>query len=57
VLIVVMLAFPDGIQGGLRRLGRPLAARLPGVRGLPWRRAPGPQLHAPASEHQEEGSI
>ena len=59
VLIVVMLAFPDGIQGGLRRLCRPLAplaARLP-ARGLPWRRAPGPQLHAPASEHQEEGSI
>jgi branched-chain amino acid transport system permease protein len=60
VLIAVMLVFPDGIQGGLRRLGRlgrPLAVRLPGVRGLPRRRAPGPQLHAPASEHQEEGSI
>jgi branched-chain amino acid transport system permease protein len=60
VLIAVMLAFPEGIQGGLRRLGRrlgrPLAARLP-ARGLPWRRAPGPQLHVPASEHQEEGSI
>ena len=41
VLIAVMLAFPNGIQGGLRRLagGRPLAARLP-ARGLPWRRAP-----------------
>ena len=36
--------------------GRPLAARLP-ARGLPWRRAPAPQLHAPAGEHQEEGSI
>ena len=57
VLIVVMLAFPDGIQGGLRRLGRPLAARLPAARSLPWRRAPGPQLHVPAGEHQEEGSI
>jgi len=59
VLIAVMLAFPDGIQGGVRRLGRlarPLAARLP-ARGLPWRRSPGPQLHAPAGEHQEEGSI
>jgi branched-chain amino acid transport system permease protein len=56
VLIVVMLAFPNGIQGGLRRLGRPLAARLP-ARGLPWRRAPAPQLHVPAGEHQEEGSI
>ena len=32
VLIVVMLAFPNGIQGGLRRLGRPLAARLPAAR-------------------------
>jgi hypothetical protein len=57
VLIVVMLAFPDGIQGGLRRLGRPLAARLPAARSLPWRRAPGPQLHVPAGEHQEEGSL
>jgi branched-chain amino acid transport system permease protein len=56
VLIVVMLAFPDGIQGGLRRLYRPLASRLPAPPGLP-RRRPGAQLRAPASEHQEEGSI
>jgi branched-chain amino acid transport system permease protein len=57
VLVVVMLAFPEGIQGGLRRLGRPLASRLPALRGVPGRRAPGSQLHSPASEHQEEGSI
>jgi branched-chain amino acid transport system permease protein len=57
VLVVVMLAFPEGIQGGLRRLGRPLAGRLPARRGVPGRRAPGSQLHSPASEHQEEGSI
>ena len=56
VLIVVMLAFPNGIQGGLRRLGRPLAARLP-AGGRPWRRTPAPPLHVPAGEHQEEGSI
>jgi branched-chain amino acid transport system permease protein len=57
VLVLVMLTFPDGIQGGLRRLGRPLAARLPAPRGVPWRRAQGPQLQSPASEHQKEGSI
>ncbi len=57
VLIVVMLAFPDGIQGGLRRLYRPLSTRLPARPRAPRRRRPGSQLHAPASEHQEEGSL
>ncbi len=57
VLVVVMLAFPDGIQGGLRRLYRPVASRLPARPGAPWRRPPAPQLRAPASEHQEEGSL
>ena len=53
VLVAVMLAFPDGIQGGLRRLGRlgrlvtpALTARLNSLRRRP-----------PASEHQEEGTI
>jgi branched-chain amino acid transport system permease protein len=57
VLVVVMLAFPNGIQGGLRRLYRPLASRMPALRGAPHTRAPDSQLRAPASEHQEEGSI
>ena len=47
VLIVVMLVFPAGIQGGLRRFfGPATAAPLTALR----RRAPG-------SEHQEEGPI
>ena len=47
VLIVVMLAFPAGIQGGLRRFfGPATAAPLSALR----RRTPG-------SEHQEEGPI
>ena len=56
VLVVVMLTFPDGIQGGVHRLSRPLASRLPAGPacrdGAP--RVPSP---APASEHQEEGSL
>jgi branched-chain amino acid transport system permease protein len=49
VLIVVMLVFPAGIQGGLRRLFGPAApaAAVP-INALRRRR--------PASEHQEEGS-
>jgi branched-chain amino acid transport system permease protein len=49
VLIIVMLAFPSGIQGGLRRLLGPVA---------PAASAPFNALrrHAPASEHQEEGT-
>jgi branched-chain amino acid transport system permease protein len=45
VLIVVMLVFPAGIQGGLRRLFGPAA----GLNAL--------RRHAPAAEHQEEGTI
>lgn len=49
VLVVVMLVLPDGIQGGLRRITRPvtpaLTARLNSLR-----------RHPPASEHQEEGT-
>jgi branched-chain amino acid transport system permease protein len=49
VLIAVMLLFPSGIQGGLRRLLGPVA---------PAASAPFNALrrHAPASEHQEEGT-
>ncbi len=49
VLIVVMLVFPAGIQGGFRRLFGPAApaAAVP-INALRRRR--------PASEHQEEGS-
>jgi branched-chain amino acid transport system permease protein len=48
VLIVVMLAFPAGIQGGLRRLFGPAAPAV-AVPFNPLRR------RQPASEHQEEG--
>ena len=65
VLVVVMLLFPDGIQGGLVRLYR--LARRPGARPH-WRgrarpdtaaapAAPAAQPRTSASEHQEEGSI
>ena len=65
VLVVVMLLFPNGIQGGLIRLYQLLAARVPRPH---WRgrarpddghppAAPAPQPRASASEHQEEGSI
>ena len=49
VLIAVMLLFPTGIQGGLRRLLGPAG---------PAASAPFNALrrHAPASEHQEEGT-
>jgi branched-chain amino acid transport system permease protein len=45
VLIVVMLVFPAGIQGGLRRLFGPAA----GLNAL--------RRQAPATEHQEEGTV
>jgi hypothetical protein len=66
VLVVVMLLFPDGIQGGLVRLYRLAAARVPAPH---WRGRAGPDSSTPlspgpaaqprtsASEHQEEGSI
>jgi branched-chain amino acid transport system permease protein len=49
VLIVVMIAFPDGIQGGLRRLYGPV---IPATRT----RLPSPARRQPVSEHQEEGT-
>ena len=52
VLIAVMLLFPDGIQGGLRRFFglNPPAATGPHPRFNSLRR------RQPASEHQEEGT-
>jgi branched-chain amino acid transport system permease protein len=52
VLIAVMLVFPNGIQGGLRRFWglTPPAATVPLARLNSLRR------HPPASEHQEEGT-
>jgi branched-chain amino acid transport system permease protein len=49
VLIVVMLVFPAGIQGGLRRLFRPAAPTVAAPFSALRRRRP-------ASEHQEEGT-
>jgi branched-chain amino acid transport system permease protein len=49
VLIVVMLVFPAGIQGALRRLFGPAAAR-PGAAINALRR------RTPTSDHQEEGT-
>ena len=48
VLIVVMLAFPAGIQGGVRRL-----LGLGPTAGTPLRAM---RRHRPATEHQEEGT-
>ena len=55
ILILVMLLFPAGIQGGLRRLFGSAAAAPPTV--LPRRRLPFPALRRPAQggENQEEG--
>jgi branched-chain amino acid transport system permease protein len=59
VLILVMLAFPQGIQGGLRRL---LAAFTGPDRKSPtWRAAPAARLtppadEAPADQHEREGT-
>ena len=49
VLILAMLLFPSGIQGGLRRLLGPVAPAASAPFNLLRR-------HAPASEHQEEGT-
>jgi branched-chain amino acid transport system permease protein len=65
VLIVVMLLFPNGIQGGVRRLAGPL---LPGNLtrlASPDRQKPAaeqaeglasPDRRRPVGEHQEEGT-
>jgi branched-chain amino acid transport system permease protein len=64
ILIVVMLVFPAGIQGGLRRLFGSAAASVPhrdavapGSTGEPRRRIPFTTLRRPAQgrENQEEG--
>ena len=49
VLIVVMLVFPAGIQGGLRRLLGPVTP----AQGPPFSAL---RRHRPATEHQEEGT-
>jgi hypothetical protein len=49
VLIAVMLLFPSGIQGGIRRLFGP-AAPAAGAPLSALRR------HVPVSKHQEEGT-
>jgi branched-chain amino acid transport system permease protein len=59
VLILVMLVFPQGIQGGLRRL---MGAFLgPDQKSRTWRTAPAPHVtpsadQAPASQHEKEGT-
>src|SRR5580704_10801504 len=63
-LIVVMRAFPAGIQGGLMRLARPFLPTPPNNLGSPGRRSPAsehealdsPYRRPPVSEHQEEGT-
>ena len=67
VLIVVMLVFPQGIQGGLRRLAKQFLSTPPTPPtplGSPGRRPPAseredpdsPYRRPPVSEHQEEGT-
>ena len=58
VLILVMLLFPNGIQGGLRRLARPAAPAVARLRSLrpPGRSPHDLSRHQPASEHQKEGT-
>jgi branched-chain amino acid transport system permease protein len=60
VLILVMLLFPQGIQGGLRRV---IGAFLgPDQKSRTWRTAPTPHVtpsadQAPASQHEKEGTL
>jgi hypothetical protein len=59
VLILVMLAFPQGIQGGLRRLltlftGPDPRARIP--RDAPAHHVAPSADEAPASHHEKEGT-
>lgn len=65
VLIAVMILFPDGIQGGLRRLAGPLLPANLTRLTLPDRQQPtgeladgltSPDRRQPLSEHQEEGT-
>jgi len=64
VLIVVMLVFPDGIQGGLRRLATQFLPTPPTRLTPPGRRPTAddhkgpdsPYRRPPVSEHQEEGT-
>jgi branched-chain amino acid transport system permease protein len=65
VLIVVMLLFPNGIQGGVRRLAGPLLPANLTRLTLPDRQKPAseeteglasPDRRRPVSEHQEEGT-
>jgi branched-chain amino acid transport system permease protein len=65
VLVVVMLLFPDGIQGGLRRLAGPLIPANLTRLALPDRHPtagdqqdglPSPDRRQPVGEHQEEGT-
>ena len=65
VLIVVMLVFPYGIQGGLRRLARQFLSTPPTRLGSPGQGPPAgehaedvdaPYRRPPVSEHQEEGT-
>jgi branched-chain amino acid transport system permease protein len=65
VLVIVMLLFPEGIQGGLRRLAGPLIPanltrltspdRHQSASGQPDGRTPADRRR-PVSEHQEEGT-
>jgi branched-chain amino acid transport system permease protein len=59
VLILVMLVFPQGIQGGLLRLFSLFTG--PGQKPRTWRTAPATHVtpsadEAPASQHQKEGT-
>ena len=59
VLILVMLVFPQGIQGGLQRLFSLFAG--PDQKPRTWRTAPTPHItpsadQAPASQHEKEGT-
>ncbi len=59
VLILVMLVFPEGIQGGLQRLLSLFTG--PGQKSRTWRTAPASHItpsadQAPASQHEKEGT-
>jgi branched-chain amino acid transport system permease protein len=60
VLILVMLAFPEGIQGGLRWIltlftGPDQRTRIP--RDAPAPHVTPPADEAPASHHEKEGTL